>query len=66
MICEEFARIISYNVHPGGSQSTVNLGRIHEDFTRIISDSVDPGEGGQLTVNLGRIHKDCNDYLRQC
>ena len=42
---------------PGG-QSTVNLGRIHKDFARITSDSVDPGGGGQLTVNLGRIHKD--------
>ena len=42
---------------PGG-QSTVNLGRIHKDFARITSDSVDAGGGGQLTVNLGRIHKD--------
>ena len=40
-----------------GGQSTVNLGRIHEDLARITSDSVDPG-GGQLTVTLGRIHED--------
>ena len=26
-----------------GGQLTVNLGRIHEDFARITSDSVDPG-----------------------
>ena len=30
----------------GGGQLTVNLGRIHEDFARITSDSVDPGGGG--------------------
>ena len=41
----------------------VNLGRIHEDFARITSDSVDPGWGGELTVNLGRIHKECKDDL---
>ena len=29
-----------------GGQSTVNLGRIHEDFARITSDSVDPGVWG--------------------
>ena len=39
----------------------VNLERIHEDFARIISDSVDPG--GQLIVNLERIHRLCKDYL---
>ena len=43
----------------GGGQSTVNLGRIHEDFAMIASDSVDPGD--QLTVNLGRI---CKDFAR--
>ena len=34
----------------GGSQSTVNLERIHEDFSRITCDSVDPGGliNGQL------------------
>ena len=40
-----------------GGQLTVNFGRIHEDFARITSDSVDPRWGGELTVNLGRIHK---------
>ena len=40
-------------------QSTVNVGRIHKDFARITSDSVDPG--GQSTVNLGRI---CKDFAR--
>ena len=29
-----------------GGQSTVNLGRIREDFARITSNSVDPGGGG--------------------
>ena len=47
----------------GGSQSTVNLGRIHEDFAMITSDSIDLGEAGQLTVNLGRIHKDFTSIL---
>ena len=41
-----------------GGQLTVTLGRIHKDFGRITSDSVDPG-WGRLTVNLGRICKDC-------
>ena len=43
----------------GGGQSKVNLGRVHKDFARITSGSVDPGGvNGQLTVNLGRIHED--------
>ena len=41
-ICEDFARITSDNVDPGG-QFTINLGRIHKDFARITSDNVDPG-----------------------
>ena len=30
----------------GGGQLTVNLGRIHKDFARITSDSVDPWQEG--------------------
>ena len=41
-----------------GRVNQVNLGRIHEDWGRISTDSLDPW-GGQLTVNLGRICKDC-------
>ena len=29
-----------------GGELTVNLGRIHKDFARITSDSVDPGRRG--------------------
>ena len=49
----------------GGSQLTVNLGRIHEDFARITSDSIDPGGSidSQLGKDLQRLYK---DYLRQC
>ena len=32
---------------------TVNLGRIHKDFARITSDSVDPG-GGSIDSQLGK------------
>ena len=46
---------------PGG-QSTVNLGRIHKDFARITSDSVDPGGWGSIDSQLGkdpqRLYKD--------
>ena len=90
-ICiEDFARITSDNVDPGGGsinsqlgkdpqrlckdclcnsvdpgrgdQSTVNLGRICEDFARITSDSVDANIRGSIDlVNLGRI---CEDFAR--
>ena len=42
-----------------GGQSTVNLGRIHQDFARIISESLDPG--GSIDNQLGRI---CKDFAR--
>ena len=44
---------------------TVNLGRIHEDFARITSDSVDPGWGrGSIDSQLGKdLQRVCKDYL---
>ena len=49
-----------------GGQSTVNFGRIHKDFTRITSDSVDPGGRG-LISQLGKDpQRLCKGYLRQC
>ena len=46
----------------GGGQSTANLGRIHKDFARITSDSVDPGGliDSQLRMDPQRL---CKDYL---
>ena len=48
-----------------GGQLTVNLRRIHEDFARITSDSVDPGVliNSQLVKDQQRL---CKDYLGQC
>ena len=44
-ICEDFGRITSDNVDPGGSIDG-QLGKdLHEDFARITSDNVDPGQG---------------------
>ena len=43
-ICEDFARITTDNVDPGG-QLMVNLERICKDFARITSDNVDPCRG---------------------
>ena len=40
-----------------GGQSTVNVERIHKDFSRITFGKVDPG-GDQLMVNVERIHED--------
>ena len=46
-----------------GSQSMVNLGRIHEDFARITSDNVDPG-GWSIDGQLGKDpQRLCKDYL---
>ena len=59
-IHEDFGRITSDSVDPGGGQSTVNLGRIYEDCGRITSDSVDPGGliDSQLGKDLQRLWKD--------
>ena len=44
---------------------TVNLGRIHKDFARITSESVDPG--GSINSQLGKDpQRLCKDYLIQC
>ena len=58
MIHDDFGRITSDNVDPGGS-STLNLESIHNDFGRITSDMLILG--GQLMVNLERI---CDDFGR--
>ena len=60
-ICNDFGRITSDNVDPGG-QSMVNLERICKDFARITSDNVDPGGSinGQLEKDQRRL---CKDYL---
>ena len=49
-----------------GGQLTVILGRIHEHFAKITSDSVDPGKGSidnHLEKDLQRLYK---DHMRQC
>ena len=51
----------------GRTLCKVNLGRIHEDFARITSDSVDPGGRGSIDSQLGKDpQRLCKDYLRQC
>ena len=48
-----------------GSQLTLNLERICEDFVRITSDNVDPGRvGGSINGQLGKdLQRLCKDYL---
>ena len=48
-----------------GNQLTINLGRIHEDFGRITSDSVDPE--GSINSQLGKdLQTLWKDHLWQC
>ena len=44
-ICDDFGRITSDNVDPGGGQLMVNLERICNDFGTITSHNVDPWGG---------------------
>ena len=48
----------------GGGSIDSELGRIHKDFARITSDSVDPGGGGLIDSQLGKdLQRLCKHYL---
>ena len=55
---------VKTEIDPREGQLTINLGRMHEDFARINSDSIDWGGSinSQFWKDLQRV---CKDYLIQ-